>query len=235
MTLAKKFLTFAAPVALLGLSACATGLPTQVSRFQAMPAPQGQTFIIQPKDARDRGGLEFSQYAGLVARHLTGLGYVQAPTPQSASFVVELDYGVDRGQQKVVTYPGSRFGYGRGFGYGGLGYGGFYRPYYSRFGYFGRLHHPFYYGWNDPFWGSAFDYPEVRSYTEFTSFLDMDIRRTGDGQSLFEGTAKARSRTDELQVLVPNLVEAMFVGFPGRSGETVRITVPTPPRDGRYR
>ncbi len=53
----------------------------------------------------------------------------------------------------------------------------------------------------------------------------MDIRRTGDGQKLFEGTARARSRTDDLQVLVPNLVEAMFTGFPGNSGETVKITV----------
>ena len=61
----------------------------------------------------------------------------------------------------------------------------------------------------------------------------MDIKRSGDGQSLFEGTAKARSRTDELQVLVPNLVEAMFTNFPGRSGETVRITVPPPPRNAR--
>ncbi len=225
MTLAKKLLTIAAPVALLGLSACATGLPTQVSRFQAMPAPQGQTFVIQPADPRNRGGLEFSQYADLVRQQLTRLGYVQAPTPQSASFVVELDYGVDQGREKVVTYPGT------GFGARGWGYGGFYRPYYSRFGYFGRRHHPFYYGWDDPFWASPFDYPEVRSYTEYTSFLDMDIKRAGDGQSLFEGTAKARSRTDDLRVLVPNLVEAMFTGFPGRSGETVRITVPTPPRD----
>ena len=58
----------------------------------------------------------------------------------------------------------------------------------------------------------------------------MDIKRTADGQALFEGTAQARSRTNELPVLVPNLVEAMFTNFPGRSGETVRITVPNPPR-----
>ncbi len=226
MTLAKKLLTIALPAAALSLSACATGLPTQVSRFQAMPAPQGQTFFIQAVDPRKQGGLEFSQYAGMVARHLSGLGYVPAPTPQSASFVVELDYGVDQGKPKIVTYPSTgRLGYG-------LGYGGFYRPYYSRFGYFGRRHHPFYWGWDDPFL-SPWDYPEVRSYTEYTSFLDMDIKRRGDGQALFEGTAKARSRTDELQVLVPNLVEAMFTGFPGRSGETVRITVATPPRARR--
>jgi hypothetical protein len=30
---------------------------------------------------------------------------------------------------------------------------------------------------------------------------------------------------------VPNLVEAMFTNFPGRSGETVRITVPPPARN----
>jgi hypothetical protein len=53
----------------------------------------------------------------------------------------------------------------------------------------------------------------------------MDIRRTSDGQAVFEGMAQARSRTDDLPELVPNLVEAMFTGFPGTSGETVRITV----------
>ena len=227
MSFPKKLLTLAAPAALLALSACATGLPTQVSRFQAMPAPQGQTFIIQPANPRDQGSLEFSRYADLVRRHLTAQGYVEAPTPQSASFVVSLDYGVDQGRDKIVTYPGT--GFRRGLGYSPFGWGGgFYRPYYSRFGYFGRAYHPFYYGWDDPFY-SPFDEPEIRSYTEYTSFLDMDIR-SRDGRSLFEGTAKARSRTDELQVLVPNLIEAMFVGFPGRSGETVRITVPNPPR-----
>ena len=47
MSLAKKLLTIAAPAALLALSACATGLPTKVTRFQLMPAPQGQSFVIQ--------------------------------------------------------------------------------------------------------------------------------------------------------------------------------------------
>lgn len=219
MTLTRKLLTLAAPAALMALSACATGLPTQVSRFQAMPAPAGQTFVIQPADPQDRGGLEFAQYAELVRRHLITQGYQDAASPAAATFVVTLDYGVDRGREKIVTYPAS-----------GFARSGFYRPYYSRFGYFGRGYHPFYYGWHDPFWASPFDYPEVRSYTQYTSFLDMDIKRTADGQSLFEGTAEARSRTNELPVLVPNLVEAMFTNFPGRSGETVRITVPNPPR-----
>ncbi len=212
-------LALAAPAALLALSACTTGFPAEVQRFQAMPAPQGQAFVIQAADRAKAGGLEFSQYADLVRRHLIAQGYSQAPSAQAATMIVSLDYGVDDGRERVVARP-DPFGYGYGFGY---------RPFYSRFGYFGRHRSPFYWGWNDPFlygpyggFGRGYD---IDSYTIYTSYLDMDIRRAADGQSLFEGLAQARSRTDDLPVLVPNLVEAMFTGFPGNSGETVRITV----------
>jgi hypothetical protein len=47
---------------------------------------------------------------------------------------------------------------------------------------------------------------------------------------LFDGRAQARSQTNRLDVLVPSLVEALFTGFPGRSGEVVKITVPRAPR-----
>ena len=226
MSLAKKLLTLAAPAALLALGGCATGLPTQVSRYQAMPAPAGQTFAIQPADPDDRGGLEFSRYAELVRRHMIAQGYSEASSPQSASLIVSLDYGVDDGRQQVVTRP-ALGGYGR-FGYGGFGY----RPYWSRFGGYGRLRSPFYYGWDDPFWYRGGFGDEIDVYTVYSSFLDMDIRRP-DGQAVFEGTARARSRTDELNVLVPNLIEAMFTGFPGKSGETVKITVAPERRDRR--
>jgi hypothetical protein len=217
MSLAKKLLTLAAPAALLALGGCATGLPTQVSRYQAMPAPAGQSFAIQAADPEDRGGLEFSRYAELVRRHMIAQGYSEASSPGSASLIVSLGYGVDDGRQQVVTRPG--LGYGR-FGYGGFGY----RPYWSRFGGYGRLRSPFYYGWDDPFWYRGYG-DEIDVYTVYTSYLDMDIRRAADGQSLFEGLAQARSRNDDLPVLVPNLIEAMFTGFPGNSGERVRITV----------
>lgn len=211
MTFQKRFLTLAASAALLTLGGCATGFPAQVSRFQAMPAPQGQSFVVQAADPGKRGGLEFSQYAGLVRQHLIQQGYSEAASPEQATFVVEVDYGVDRGRTQVASRPSFDPYWGH--------------PYYSRFGYFGRgYRHPFYYGWHDPFWGDPFG-RDVYSYTVYTSYLDMDIKRTADSQSLFEGTAKARSRTDRLQTLVPNLVEAMFTDFPGRSGEVIKITV----------
>ena len=218
MSLHKQLLALAAPLALL-TAGCASGLPTQVSRFQAMPAPQGQSFVVVPGEG-GKGGLEFAQYAGLVSRHLTALGYREAPARESANFVVELDYGVDEGRDRTVIRrdPFRPIGYGYGYG----------RPYhYSRYGYFGRYRSPFYYGWDDPYWYRGYD--RVESYTVYTSHLDMDISGA-DGRSLFEGRAQARSTTDDLTALVPNLIEAMFTDFPGRSGETVRITVP-PRRD----
>ncbi len=219
-------------ISALGLSACATGFPAQVSRYQAMPAPQGQSFFIVPAEPALAGGLEFSRYAGQVALAMQAQGYAQAPSLQAASMVVELDYGVDEGRQHVERDPFAR-GYGYDPFYGGFGgpYGGFYgRPYYSRFGYWGPRS-PFYYGWNDPFYGYGgygFDgpYSQVRAYTVYHSFIDLNIRRKADNASLFEGHAKARSTNDNMGVLVPNLIEAMFTGFPGHSGETIKITVP---------
>ncbi|HVL78295.1 MAG TPA: DUF4136 domain-containing protein [Sphingomicrobium sp.] len=222
-------------VATIGVSACATNLPTQVSRFQAMPAPAGQTFHVVPGEGA-RGGLEFSHYASLVARQLEAQGYRAASNPQAADMVVRLSYAVDEGRVERSIDPFAHSRYADPFYRGYFDpWGRFYgRPYWSRFGYYGGVSRsPFYYGWDDPFWyrspyagyGRGFRDP-VREYTVYHANLNMDIVRRVDNQPLFEGQAQARSQTDELGVLVPNLIEAMFTGFPGRSGETVRITVP---------
>ena len=204
-------------VSALGLSACATGLQTKVSRYQAMPAPQGQSFVVVPMDASDMGGLEFSRYAEQVAQRMQGQGYARADNIAQATMVVRVGYGVDDGHTEIVSDPfyGPRYGYWGRYGYG-----------------FGR---GYYWGWDDPFWYSGFG-PygyggSIRSYTYYVSQLALDIRRKADNASLFEGKAKARSRTDNLAKLVPSLVDAMFTGFPGRSGETIKITVP--PEDKR--
>jgi hypothetical protein len=196
-----KLPAVAAAFILLTLGACTSGFPAQVSRFQAMPAPAGQSFFVEPANPARQGGLEFRRYAGLVRRQLVERGYGEAVSPQEATFVVTLDYGVDGGQTRITPRPAA----------GLWGY----RPDEGRYANF-RQGYPFHYGWND-----GFD-----SQIVYTSFVDVGIRRRADRRSLFEGSAKARSRTDDLQALVPNLVVALFTGFPGNSGETVRITLP---------
>ena len=207
-------------MATLGLSACAQSLNTQVSRYQAMPAPQGQTFTVVPIGGMaTTGGLEFQRYAGVVTQQLQARGYQPAANGQSANMIVQLGYSLDRGQVRVQTDPFYR----SHFGFGGFGYSSFYYPRYGRFG-FGS---PFYYGWDDPFlYGGG----GIDSWVEYQSQVDLHIRAAGTNQPLFDGRAQARSATNRLDVLVPNLVEALFTGFPGQSGETVKITIPVRPR-----
>ncbi len=213
-----------APVVLLAVAGCAAPFQAQVSRFQQLPAPQGQSFAVVADNARLDGGLEFSQYANTVAQRLAGYGYTRAIDPASANLIVRLDYGVDKGRDKLRTVPGFGPGFGGRFGYA---YGwGPYRPYWG----FGRR--AWVYGFDDPFlYGSRYD--EVESYTVYESQLSMKIERKGSHERVFEGTAKAMSTDNDLTTLVPNLIEAMFTGFPGNSGQTVRITVAPPEKQRR--
>ncbi|NVE95796.1 DUF4136 domain-containing protein [Altererythrobacter lutimaris] len=191
------------------LAACAPSFKADVSRFQAeLPAPAGESFAVIADDPALAGGLEFALYADEVEEEMTNLGYVQAASPEEASLLVRFDYDVDNGRERVRTV--------------GTGIDPFYHPWYgyrSRFyrrpiGYWG-------YGFHDPFFGG----PEVRSYTVYTSGIELKIDRAATGERLFEGSAQALSTSNRLQYLVPNLVDAMFTDFPGNSGETVRITI----------
>ncbi|MEQ1494323.1 MAG: DUF4136 domain-containing protein [Novosphingobium sp.] len=206
------------PLALATLAACATPFKADVQRFSAqLPAPQGQSYAIVADDPALAGGLEFSQYASLVDTKMNSLGYVRAADPASADLVVRFDYGVDKGRNQVRStgfsdpYWSGWRGYPR---WGSWGRRGYYSPYYPR-GAWG-------FGWHDPWFGGHGGY---ESYTVFVSAVSLKIDRRADGQRLFEGRAEAASTSNRLGYLVPNLVEAMFTGFPGNSGETVRISV----------
>src|SRR5688572_24695658 len=88
----------------IGLSGCATGLKTQVSRYQQMPAPAGQTFYVVPAEGRP-ASLDFGRNASIVARQLEARGYRPAGAPQAADMLVKLDYGVDQGVTEIEVDP----------------------------------------------------------------------------------------------------------------------------------
>ena len=203
----------ATAVLLLSLAACASPFRADVSRFQSqLPPPSGQTFAVVADDPQLAGGIEFGHYAELLSRTMAQQGYRPAAGPESAELLVRFDYGVDQGRERVRS-TGS--GFGSGFG-----------PYWGPWHGYGRIGHfrggPWHYGWYDPWFDSGYD---IDSYTVYTSGIDVKIDRRADNQRLFEGKAEAVSRSNKLQVLVPNLIEAMFTGFPGNSGETVRISI----------
>ncbi len=204
---------------LLGLAACASPFRAEVTRFQSqLPPPAGQTFAVVASNPSLAGGIEFNQYASLVAQQLAAQGYTPIQDSKQAELLVLFDYGVDNGRERVRS---------TGFGPGPLftpwyGYG----PYH----YWGPYRRGLWsYGWYDPWMGG----PEIEAYVVYTSFVDLKIDRRADGFRLFEGRAEAVSRSNNLSYLVPNLIEAMFTGFPGNSGETVRISIA--PEDKKQR
>ncbi len=196
--------------AFLLLAGCATPFRAQVSRFQVLPPPSGETFVIEPADQRNAGSLEFRSYARVLQQALERQGYRLASDRASAQLVVRMDYGVGPARERVDTRPGAWGGwggwYGRpwGWGAGWGGWGGW--------------------GWGDPWWG--WGAPDVYSYTVYPSFVEVTVARAADGVSLFEGRARSTTRNSDLAFLVPRLIEALFTGFPGNSGETVNVRIP---------
>ncbi|MFQ3594673.1 MAG: DUF4136 domain-containing protein [Sphingomonadaceae bacterium] len=206
-------------VLLLVLSGCASPFRAQVSRFQVLPPPSGETFAIVPADERNLGGLEFRVYAQAVQQAMERQGYRLASDPAAAQLVVRMGYGVGAPRERVDTRPGAWGAWGPGWG--GWGWGGWA---WGGRGWYGRP-----WGWYDPWWGwggwGGWG-GEVYSYTVYPSFLELTISRAADGVPLFEGRAQSTTRNNDLTFLVPRLVEALFTGFPGNSGETVNVRLP---------
>jgi len=193
-----------ATLAFAALAACTQNFKSDVTRFQGqLPAPQGQTYAVVADDPALAGGLEFATYSDFVEAQMNRLGYVQV-SPEQAMLLVRFDYGVDGGRERIRS--------------SGFAHDPFFGPWY---GYRGAYYRSRYwnYGWYDPWFN------DIDSYTVYASGIELKIDRAADGQRLFEGRAEALSRSNRLQYLVPNLIDAMFTDFPGNSGETVRITI----------
>jgi hypothetical protein len=217
-------------VLLIGLlAACTNSIRTNVSRFHVLPKPSGESIVIVPMNKAYKGSLEFANYATLVGNALGNFGYVPA-NGEKADLIVELDYGVDQGQQTIRT-SGSYGGYSRFSAFYGHGF-------YPRYGYhpryYGLYGDPFYYGGYggiyDPFGYSPLGYgPSVRTYVTYNRSLKMVIRPNRDGsQNLFEGEVTSKGKSNQLHEVMPYLVQAFFSNFPGQSGSSESISIELP-------
>ena len=207
--------------ALTLVTACAPTFTAQVARFQMLPPPQGQSFTIEPLDPAKVGSIEFATFAGYVRRGLIDAGFVEAPSPTTATLIAKFDYAVYAGPTQIESTPGWGGGWGGCGGWGCGGYGGWGRGAgWGRYGGWG--------GWGG--WGGGWNTSQIYSVNTFNGWTELHIDRAIDKASLFEGRAQTNSTNSALTFLVPNLTRAMFTGFPGVSGETVTITFdPTKP------
>jgi hypothetical protein len=192
-------------VALLLLLVAGCGpqlVQADVTRFNALP-PESRvrSFTILPEQGQI-GSLEFQNYAQLVAAQLESNGWQPvAPTAGAEpDALVYLHWGIGPAHTETWSSPSSV--------YGGYGWGP--HPWYG-----GAFYDPF------PYW-------DTYSVTTFPKWLAVDIldghgRRGG---KLFEGRAITEGRSPAIAPAMPYLVKALFTGFPGGNGQTVRVSIP---------
>ncbi|MGE0665382.1 MAG: DUF4136 domain-containing protein [Sphingomonadales bacterium] len=198
--------------AVLMLAGCASKFRTDVSSWHRLPPPSGETFVIDAKDPRKQGSLEFQQYAGLVAAELQRVGYRPAARGAAPNLIVRFDYGLDGAREKVRSYGGGFYG----------GYYGYHRPFWGPWGGYG-------YGFDD--------YPDVRSYTVYQRRLELEIATAANpNQNLYETRVVSDGRSNRLEEVMPLMVRSLFTEFPGPSGVTreISIDMDTPPAASRY-
>lgn len=193
----------AALALILLLSACTNPIvQADVTRFNDMPPAQTRSFTIVP-DAGQVASLEFQDYATQVANALAAQGWRPIAPGGTPDTSVAVHWGL--GPPDTVTWQSPSSVYS-GFGWGGgpnYYYGGasFYDPF--------------------PYW-------ESRSITYYPKWLSVQITdvRPGVRKVLFEGRAVAEGTRREIAPVMPYLVQALFTGFPGANGTTVRVNVP---------
>jgi hypothetical protein len=195
--------SLAAALGLAVLSGCVAPVgPVEVTRFHAPDiARLGQgTIRVEPAPGQ-ADDLEFRTYAAAVARELTRLGYAEAMPGAGASRQVALltlerqTFKPQRGRGPVsVGVGGGTGGYGSGVGVG-LGI---------------DLSGP----------------PKDQIGTRiFVAIRERAAPATAT--ALWEGRAQFTVRADSPLAQVPlgaaKVTEALFKGFPGRSGETIQV------------
>ncbi len=187
------------------LSGCMTPAgPVEVTRFhraEAVPSPRGTISLApSPSGSIDPQSIEARTYYDAVAAELARLGYTVVDSGGDYRAEVDAQRGtaaqlVQRGSGVSVGAGGSTGSYG-----GGLGL------------------------------GVGIDLTRLlggdggpRIATE----LDARILRSTDNLVIWEGRAVqetgARTEAAQLNVISRKLADALFQGFPGNSGETIRV------------
>ncbi|TIX51022.1 DUF4136 domain-containing protein [Alteraurantiacibacter aquimixticola] len=189
-----------AALAVTGLAACATPAwvsPVEVTRFTgATPAELVQgTIAIQPATGLDPQSIEFGLYRTELAEELTALGYSVVDGASRQLAVLDITESVSQPDRR-----GGPVSVGGGASTGSYGSG------------VGL--------------GVGIDL-SGRPAEEIARTVAVYIRPAEGGGNLWEGrasfTATANSDYADPALAAARAIEALFTGFPGRSGETIEV------------
>ncbi len=199
-------LALAAPL----LGACAQ-VKTEVATFHSFQdgAPRDRSFLIMPSKAQ-ASSLEFKAYADLVAQQLEAKGLVRVHAALEADYAVFLYYDIDGGRTVVSSVPI--------YGQTGGGTTSTVRGYAGGRPVSGTVYTPPTYG--------VTGYAPVSDtvYGRRVRIVMLDARHSlleDRPIIVYEATGKSTGQSGTLAAVMPEIIESMFVDWPGKSGATV--------------
>ncbi len=208
MTAAMRWLLAATAVALI--AGCALGpqiVHTQVTNYNEWATlPADRSFAFS-RTLEYQSSLELKSYEDIVRDELTLKGFQYVPDASQANLIVTLRPSSTTTRLRVRDPWFDPFWYP---------YGGFYGR--RTFGWYGY----------DPYW-SSFDSFYSSPVDVVNRRLEMDIdSKSTSGKRYYEGRVETSSNADSFKAVVPYLVQALFVDFPGNNGQTRQVDVPIP-------
>lgn len=205
------------------LAGCGS-VTTKVTRFNVWPADVAGAEFSYLRPLVSAGEVEQATYESYVGRELEQLGLKPGQPDKPPRFLAEVIADHTQREKRVLepVYQNALIYSGPTRDRYGNVYGGYWAPYVPSFGALGAG--PSVGGG----YGSAFG-PVYVGEQEVTRTVQVNRLRVklydaqagtaGRPRAVFESTAVYEGSNEDLAELVPYLVQAIFTGFPGKSGE----------------
>jgi len=193
---------------LITLGGCASTLSARVTTYQQWPiGAQGEYYRIVPASDQS-GNLQFAAFSDMLRASIGPIGLREAVDGVQPRFDVRMEYGNPVKQTWVQRYNDGYF------------YDGWMGPAFG--GYYG--------GWGR--WGGGvFFTPSVINVpvNVYQNTLTVTLSDQEDGgREVYRATAVHTSETDNLDSVMPYLMQAIFDDFPGNNGQVREVRYELP-------
>jgi hypothetical protein len=182
----------------LTLAGCATTPPVEVTRFNlGTPIARG-TIDVEPFSSTGAASLEYQTYAAAVQSQLLQLGYSSPPPGETSQFLATVNF-VRTSRGVIDEGPPVSIGLGVGSFGRHVGGGG----------------------------DVGFGIGKHRRKELIVSELSVQIKDRSNGSAIWEGRAQQNGTVGTAEAnpaaTATKLASALFGGFPGESGRTIRV------------
>lgn len=226
MNFGKSFCMNALFVAVIVIGGCASPeFQTNRTVFHSLPeSTQGKTIAIVGYPEERNHSLEFRSYKLLIEQKFRTFGFSVREKVDDAEYVALISYGIDAGTTTTQTGSVPMYGQTGGgstyhsgtvntYGSGGYGYGSYSGTSYTM-----------------PTYGIVGSQSYSYNITTYNRNLAMDIVRTKTLNSkypekIYEARLTSKGICGQILQVMDEFIEALFEGFPGKSGEAKNIVI----------